>query len=337
MNTTPIAGTNSPSVSGLILRPYHGPSDLPAMLGVITRSEAFDGEDNGASLESLSLSYTATENFTPLLDTVIAEVAGTMVGYGRVRLWAEINDGPLNYEIWGCLVPDWRRRGIGRALLQWLEQRAEALAAGQPAGREKRIQAFSSQAQAGRITLLDQHSYRPVRQSHTMVRPTLDGIPDFPLPDGVELRPALPKHYRAIWDADRDAFADHWGAVEPTEDDYQLWLANPLAMQPALWQIAWDTATDQIAGQVRTFINRVENERYQRQRGFTEEISVARPWRRRGLARALIALSLKAQKSEGMSESELSVDSTNTTGANSVYEACGFQVVKTYTIYQKVI
>lgn len=89
--------------------------------------------------------------------------------------------------------------------------------------------------------------------------------------------------------------------------------------------------------QVRPFIDQAENEKYKRKRGFTEEISVRRPWRRRGLARALIARSLLVQKAHGMSESTLSVDSENLSGATRLYEECGFQVVKQNAIYRKAL
>jgi ribosomal protein S18 acetylase RimI-like enzyme len=105
--------------------------------------------------------------------------------------------------------------------------------------------------------------------------------------------------------------------------------------QPELWQVAWDIATDQVAGQVRTYIDHEQNKLYHRLRGWTEFISVLRPFRRRGLARALIARSLRAQKQAGMTESALGVDSDNLSGATRVYEDCGFRVVKRTTIYRK--
>jgi ribosomal protein S18 acetylase RimI-like enzyme len=168
-----------------------------------------------------------------------------------------------------------------------------------------------------------------------MVRPNLDDIPDFPLPDEIEVRPVHPDHYRRIWEADTEAFRDHWGFSEPTEEDYVSWLDDKVIFQPELWQIAWDMETDEIAGQVRTFIHHGENEKFSRKRGYTEFISVRRPRRRRGLARALIALSLKAQQAAGMVESALGVDSENLSGATRIYEECGFRVVRKSTIYRK--
>jgi GNAT superfamily N-acetyltransferase len=66
-----------------------------------------------------------------------------------------------------------------------------------------------------------------------------------------------------------------------------------------------------------------------------ECIGVCRPWRKQGVARALIARSLQAQKTEGMTESALGVDSENPSGAHYLYEQCGFQVVKRNTVFSK--
>ena len=72
-----------------------------------------------------------------------------------------------------------------------------------------------------------------------------------------------------------------------------------------------------------------------RLRGYTENISVRRPWRRRGLARALIAASFPLLRARGMTEAALGVDTENLSGALRVYESCGFQSVSRETLYRK--
>jgi GNAT superfamily N-acetyltransferase len=216
-----------------------------------------------------------------------------------------------------------------------MENRLRTVAKAHPPEREKAFQAETSQEETGLAAMLEGEGYRPVRYGWEMLRPDLENLPDFPLPDGVEIRPVLSEHYRAIWDADIEAFRDHWGFSLPTEDEYKEWLEDKTIFQPDLWQIAWDIESNQVAGQVRTFIHHAENEKYDRKRGYTEFISVRRPWRKRGLARALIVRSLAVQKEQGMTESALGVDSENLSGATRVYEACGFQVIKTHTVHRK--
>jgi ribosomal protein S18 acetylase RimI-like enzyme len=86
---------------------------------------------------------------------------------------------------------------------------------------------------------------------------------------------------------------------------------------------------------VLNYVDREENLAFQRQRGYTEDISVRRPWRRRGLARALLTKSLAAHKGNGMTEAALGVDTKNPTGALRLYESVGFQVVNRATVLQK--
>jgi ribosomal protein S18 acetylase RimI-like enzyme len=86
---------------------------------------------------------------------------------------------------------------------------------------------------------------------------------------------------------------------------------------------------------VLNFIHEKENSEYNRKRGYTEEISVRRPWRKKGLARALIARSFKVLKEHGMTEAALAVDAENISGALKLYENMGFRTVKRYTTYRK--
>jgi ribosomal protein S18 acetylase RimI-like enzyme len=152
------------------------------------------------------------------------------------------------------------------------------------------------------------------------------------MPDGLEVRPVSSEQVREVWEAAAEAFRDHWGNIEPSEEEYQKFLADPIT-EPSLWMVAWDG--DQVAGSVLNFLHRQENEEYQRKRGYTEGISVRRPYRKRGLATALLTRSLQMFKEMGMDEAALGVDSQNLSGAFRVYERAGFRLYKRQTIYRK--
>jgi GNAT superfamily N-acetyltransferase len=323
-----------PDVPGLIFRHFRGESDFPAMAEIVNSYAAANGDDWVETVEELAVEYAHLTNCDLATDFLAAEVDGRLVGYWRVEWWDETN-GPLLYGAVHFLQPEWRGRGVSHAALNWVESRLRTIAGGHDPLRSKAFTTYVSKGNTYLATILVSSGYQPARHFYKMVRPSLDDIPDFPLPEGLEVRPVRPEQYRAIWDADIDAFRDHWGFAEPKDEDYAYWLENKAIFQPELWQIAWDPATDQVAGQVRTFIGHAENEQHNRLRGYTEFISVRRPYRRRGLARALIALSLQAQREAGMTESALSVDSENPTGANRVYEDCGFRVVSGGAVYRK--
>jgi mycothiol synthase len=316
---------DAPPISGLVFRRYRGESDHAQIAGIVTAGLESDGVDRVTTVEDVNNNYAHLVNCDLYRDMILAEVDGRLAAYWRGEWWEE-DGGPLLYGIIGYTHPNWRETGIDRAGLRWLENRLREVASDHPPKREKFLQTWVPEAMGYLERLLESEGYNAVRFGYGMVRPSLEDIPDFPLPQGLEVRPVLPEHYRAIWDADIEAFHDHWGFAEPAPDRYEAWLNETTIFQPELWQIAWDTGTDEIAGQVRSFINRPENEKFNRQRGYTEFISVRRPWRRRGLARALIGRSLVLLREAGMTEAALGVDSENTSGAVRLYEDCGFVV-----------
>jgi ribosomal protein S18 acetylase RimI-like enzyme len=129
-----------------------------------------------------------------------------------------------------------------------------------------------------------------------------------------------------------EAFRDHWGHSEATEENYRTWLNNRY-FQPHLWQVGW--AGSEIAGNVLNYIDAESNAKYQRQRGWTESICVRRPWRKQGLAKALIARSMRLLQEQGMTEVALGVDTQNPNGALHLYESMGYRVTKELITYEK--
>ncbi len=141
-----------------------------------------------------------------------------------------------------------------------------------------------------------------------------------------------PDQHRAIFDAEVEAFLDHWGARVKTDEDFALTHARE-EFDPALWIVAWDG--DQVAGVVQNWIWPEENAQLGVQRGWLEHISVRRPWRRRGLGRAITAASLHRLREAGLTSAALGVDAGNPTGALGLYESLGFTVMTRSTAYRR--
>ena len=324
----------APALPGLRFRRFRGDGDFALMVPVTNACFAADQIDIIRTVDDMCKSYVELVNFDPLEDMILAEMDDELIGYIRGWWWAELA-GPAIYCHLGFVAPAWRRKGIGRAMVQWIQDRQRAIAAQSTNLSEPLYQAGITQHQVGLAALLLQEGFKPARYFFNMVRPNLENIRDFALPSGVALRPVLPEHYRAIWDASRAAFAQHWGMSSQLEEAYEAWLKDKDIFQPHLWQVAWDIASNQIVGQIRTYIYNPYNRNFQRQRGWTEFVSVHVDWRKRGLARALVSHSLRAQRDAGMTESALEVDSENATGATRIYQTCGFQVDKCNTVYRK--
>ncbi len=312
-------------------RPYQGAADLPAMVEVVNACNRADKIDEIETLEGMTHDYAHLTNCDPATDLRIVEAGGRLVGYGRVWWWQN-GESERVYALGGFVHPDWRRRGIGRALLGWQEQRAGEIAATHPQDGPRFLQGWMMDTAVGRKALYDSLGYQPARYGFLMVRPLDAPIPDLPLPDGLEVRPVETGHMRRIFDALNEAFRDHWGHREMTEEDFQSWSGWPLAM-PRLWQVAW--ADGEVAGMVLNTFFPEDNKQLGVLRGWTDPICVRRPWRKRGLARALIMRSLKVLKEQGMTEGALGVDTQNLSGALHLYESCGYRVLNSSTTVRK--
>jgi len=329
-----IAVAGAPTVPGLTFRRFRGQSDYPAITAVGNASRLADGHHWAFSTEEVAVKFDQPVNSDPARDVLVAAIDGEMIGFAHGR-WSQEMGGDFRYSLSVELLPEWRGRGIRRTLFHWLEARLRQVAAEHPADAGKAFRANAPETAEELTALLLSEGYQPVRVYNTMVCSLEDPLPDFPMPAGLELRPALPEHYRLIWEASREAFQDHWGSSVASEAAYQAFLADLATYTPDLWQVAWDSQTNEIAGQVLTCIIEHENEAFNRRRGYSETISVRRPYRRRGLARAMIAESLRVLKAQGMTESALGVDSENLTGAVRLYEDCGFRTVQRDVAYRK--
>ena len=313
-----------PAMPGLRFRRFRGESDYPLMVAVVEGCREVDELEWVNSVEETAIDYAHLTNCDPFTDTIFAEVNGEVVGYGRCW-WQNLVDGSIAYYFFAHLLPEWRETGIRLAMVRHLKQRLCQIATDHPADREKFFINWGMEAERDWNNLLLAEGHEIVRYGLDMVRPSLDNIPDCPIPDGVEIRRGTLAEWRQIWEAAREAFRDHWGMSEWSEERFKGESEYP-TFNPDLWQIGW--AGDEVAGGVLNFIDHKENEDNGRLRGYTETIFVRRPWRKQGLAKALIANSLQVLKEAGMTEAALGVDAENLSGALHLYRKMGFEEVK---------
>lgn len=323
---------NWPPIIGLRTRGFEGGHEFADMARVANASFEADGLETRRAPDEMARDYASFTGCEPRHDVLMVEVAGELVAYARCWRWSQ-TDGLMLHGSIGFVPAPWRGRGLGWVLLQGIEQRHQAVAAQHPQFRHEH-HAFVQQTEVARAALLAACGYVRRRTFFEMQHTELGAAPHFALPPSVEVRPVLPEHHRLIWDAHLQAMQDHWGAWSPGPDEFDAWRQGR-EFQPQHWQIAWDLTSNTVVGQVRTFINDEQNRLLGRRRGYTEYISVLRPWRQRGLARALVAESLRTLARAGMTESALGVDSENLSGATRLYEDCGFRVMARNAILRK--
>ena len=292
-----------------------------------------DGHQSAISAEEVAVDWRRTPGFDPARDALVVEDALGLVAY--VNVDAQVRAGKVVHWIEGCVRQDRRRIGIGRALLRWAEQHSADLLGRRetPEPGFSHVLGFSVlESIPDAVAFAAATDYARIRFGFEMRRPLDEPIPDAELPAGIELRPVREADHRRIWDADIEAFKDHWEPRERDESDFEATFTYP-ELDTSLWRVAWDA--DEVVGLVMNAIFREENAKIGLDVGWLEHVSVRKAWRGRGIAKALIASSLRVLREQGMAFAALGVDGENLTGALRLYEQLGFRRHQTWIAYRK--
>jgi mycothiol synthase len=291
---------------GYLLRPV-SPDDAE---GVTALKRATEIARHGES--DVTIEQVREEWALPRLDLardiwVVEEVPGAIAGYGFC--WIESLPAIVVAE--QTVHPDHRGRGLSELLLVLAEARADALAAG-AAGS---LDVWTSECDEARRRLFERHGFTHIRTFLRLDRDLADPIDPPDWPAGVEARTfTRGRDEAAVHAAGEEAFRDHF---RPTEMDLEEWLDFRFVrddLDLELWLVAWDG--DEVAGAVLCFETPVG--------GYVDELFVRRPWRGRGLGRALLLAACTELRRRGQPMAYLGVDSENPTGAMQLYGSAGF-------------
>jgi mycothiol synthase len=226
----------------------------------------------------------------------------------------------------GYVHPDFKGMGIDRALMTRAEERAHEEI--QLASPDLRV--FVRSTMDGKdepaISLHKEMGYAPVRYFWRM-EITLTEMPTIlPLPEDIELRPFDKEaHARLMWEADNEAFSEHWGSHGSTFEKWSRRKFERPEFDPNLWLIAWDG--DEIAG--------FSQNRFRMGIGWVGTLGVRKPWRKKGLGMALLKHSFADFYRRGMKTIGLGVDASNSTGATRLYEQAGMRVASEFVTFEK--
>jgi ribosomal protein S18 acetylase RimI-like enzyme len=334
MNHVHIDLKDAPKIPGLRVRQFAGESDHPAMAAMMNQIALADGGAADFTPANLANWDQCIEHFDPPNDRIMVEIDGRMIGAGRVQSAKTVENERLYFHSTN-LVHEFRGKGMERPLLRHLQRRLRDIAKTHPEDAPRFFQAFGiKDDNLAMIEVLTEDGYTPIRHSFEMVRPNLDDIPEARLPDGIEVRPIREEQLRTIWEAREEAFLDHWGKVPATEQAFAAWCKIP-DWNRELTRVAW--AGDQCVGMVMIFVPEEHNKTHERQRAYTESICVRRPWRKQGVASALIVQCLHALREAGFHEAALGVDTENLSGALRIYEILGYRAVARYSSYRRVM
>ena len=322
------ASTATPT---LVLRAYRGPEDHPAMTRAARAVRAFNGDAELGSVADMDNHYAHLPFADLPRDCALVEADGRVVGYGRAsRQPLAGGDGRVD-----CILnidPAARGQGVEELLVGHALRRSAELIRATSEVRTDRASFFVTGRDGELMRVLEARGLTRVRREAQLVRPTFEDIPDLPIPEPLRLRPIGPLDramHRRVLEADARAFAESYGQEVPTEAGFEEFINGP-SFNPALWRVAFDG--DAIAGQILSYMG--DRQADGTCVGWTEAISVQPEYRRRGLARALLAESLRAVRDAGATSAGLTVDTQNPNQALTLYESLGFRIVSETFLYE---
>ena len=325
-----VFGVTLPDVSGLRFRHWRGLEDLAGMAEANQLARDDAGVEEYLTVESMTRFYSHLVNCDLARDLLVVERHGRTIGYVRVE-WRDLTNGERQFFSLCVLEPGERRQGIGQAMLSWSEQRLAEIAATIPDDRPGQLFGYTYSTDLAANALLEKNGWSQVARGYEMVRRTLDDIPEIDMPEGLVTRSGDETERRKIWEASREAFRDHRDEQEWTEED---WARFPGDLpDPSLWVIGYDG--DEVAGGILNNIDAEENAHHGRARGVLASVWTGARWRRRGLAKALIARSLVRLRERGMTSAYLGVDGANPNQAMDLYAGLGFEVATSTIDWRK--
>jgi mycothiol synthase len=295
--------------------------DIPAILALLHDFDLAEmGQADPWTPQSILSDW---ENLDPASDAwLILAPDGQLAGYATVT-----DDGAGRLLADGYVHPTRQGQGIGSTILDLTEQRAAALMETQPEGARvvlaNGVMASSPAAQ----TLLERRGYTLTRVFFRMQIMLEESPPAPEWPEGISARTCggSPEDIRRAYETVEEGFKDHWGHIPRSFEDWQKHMfAEPV--DPSLWFLAQEGS--QVVG-VALCWARADGT------GWISQVAVLRPWRKRGLALALLRAAFGAYYQRGIRKVGLGVDAQSLTGAQRLYERVGMHVAARFARYEK--
>ena len=307
--------------------------DLSALLSAI---EHLDQPSERHSLAELSESYDELDS-DPEEDTILGrDAGGEPVAYGwNHPMRADMN--PRRVFVSGGVHPGWRRRGIGRALLGWQLERARRWyrCSWVDGHGPLRVIGAVDQKLTDVRALYDHHGLEPIRWFADMAL-SFDGQPppSHDAPPGIRIVPFSRKHLEAVRQAHNEAFADHWGSQPVDRVHWEEQLTRSASRLSWSW-VALDGATSEVVGYATNSAYEQDWEAQGFSEGWTDRLGVRRGWRGRGIAKALLAASMRSFAEAGLQAAGLGVDTDSPTRALALYESMGYRSVNSVVMHAR--
>ncbi|OGN82460.1 MAG: hypothetical protein A2X24_02195 [Chloroflexi bacterium GWB2_54_36] len=294
-----------PDMNQLVWRSIE-PKDEAALVELDAACKSIDGEEPVSNLPEDALKAAAIHSDNSLCVAVRDQLAA--VGW---LLVSEPAEGVQRIRLGGQVHPEFRRRGIGEALLSWAELRALQVA--QP-GLTLQLVITNEALTEGANVLYLEYGYENVLTEQMLVRPLDEvALPD-PLPEDLTARAWDAASAPLFFQAYAEGFSDRLGDIVPVQAE---WIASYAEedeqFRPDLSRVVLED--EKPVGFVTCEVDG--------KTGWISQIAVVQEHRRKGLAHALLLDALQRFQQEGCEEAALHVNANNARAA-AVFVDAGF-------------
>ncbi len=294
-----------PGMNRLVWRTIE-PADEAALIALDAACKSVDGEEPVSHLTADALKAAAMNSDNSLC----VAVRGQMAAAGWV-LASEPGEGIQRIRLGGQVHPEFRRRGVGEALLAWAESRALKLA--KPNVTLQLMITNEALTEDANALYLD-YGYENILTEQMLVRSLGGPALSDPLPEGLTERSWDAASAPLFFQAYAEGFSDRLGDIVPVQAE---WIAEYAEEDD---QFRPDLSRVVLEGEKPVGFVTCEMDG---QTGWISQIAVVQERRRKGLAHALLAGALNRFIQEGCLEAALHVNANNARAA-AVFLNAGF-------------
>ena len=300
------------------------PDDVVAIVALEAAAEPLDQTGDLASPEDLTAWF--------VNDLVDLERDTRVVCSGdELVAWASAIAPPTFRDAYGVHLegrvhPDWRGRGIGRALLAWQLERGRELHAQRHPEAPARLTATVFTTMPSLEALVRRAGLQPVRWFFHMERALTD-LPPRRRPEGVQLVPFTWDRDDEVRRAHNAAFTEHYGSSERDVASWEVMFTGQPSFRPDLSVLA--VSDGAVVGYALSYVSEATAAATGSRESYFGQIGVVPAARGRGLSKAVIIEALHAAAAGDCQTAGLEVDSENVTGALGLYESLGFTTHRT--------
>ena len=259
---------------------------------------------------------------------LIAEFEGKPVGCIDAFIDKKMKEKKGYIKNFG-IIPEYRRRGIGKQLLKKALQSL----------REREMECVETEIQDDKIAskkLLESMGFKEVRVFSRMII----NLSNIPLGIGENkeitiktLHKDNEEDIKLLVYLTNESFKEHFDYRPETIEEIRFWF-----QQIPSWlyfEFFFAYLEDKPVGFIGVKIDAKYNEHWKKKAGYIQTIGNLKTYRRQGIGKALMLHGLHFLKSKGMEEAELDVDDSNPTHATELYEKIGFRVHRKTIAYKK--